>query len=269
MAKDRIYARQRDQVEGFQFDDSVAEVFDDMIARSVPGYGAMLAMTRVLARRLARPQTRVYDLGCSLGAAVLLIRPHLPASVEIVAVDNSAPMLQRFRQRLEQQERELLAESPASPDPEHDAGHQSQAPARRLPSVDVRLEDIRQTEISRASLVIMNLTLQFLPLEERSAIIRRIHDGLLPGGGLLLSEKVRFDDPDVQSWMTELHHDFKRLQGYSDLEIAQKRQALENTLLPETIAAHQQRLLDAGFAVAPVWFQCFNFVSLLAIKEPE
>ncbi|RMF43138.1 MAG: carboxy-S-adenosyl-L-methionine synthase CmoA, partial [Planctomycetota bacterium] len=145
------------------------------------------------------------------------------------------------------------------------AAHGSPHP---LAPIDVRLEDVRHTEITNASLVIMNLTLQFIPLEDRGDLIQRIHEGLLPGGALLLSEKVRFDDPATQYWMTELHHDFKRAQGYSDLEIAQKRQALENTLLPETVAAHQQRLINAGFAIAPVWFQCFNFVSLLAIKNP-
>ena len=121
-------------------------------------------------------------------------------------------------------------------------------------------------QVENASLVVLNLTLQFLPPAERSAIIGSIAQGTLPGGALLLSEKICFDDPGQQTLMTELHHDFKRAHGYSDLEIAQKRSAIENRLIPETLETHVQRLREAGYSTVTPWFQCFNFASILAVR---
>ncbi len=249
MAEDQIYARPINDVQPFEFNDQVAEVFEDMIARSVPGYAAMLSMTRVMAQRLVDPGTKVFDLGTSLGTAVRLIRPCIPATASIIAVDSSPSMIRRLNEKLRSDSAETS--SPSVPN---------------LASVEVRCEDVRQTEIADASLVILNLTLQFIPVADRLPLLRRIHSGLRAGGALLLSEKVRFESADVQHWLTELHHDFKRAHGYSDLEIAQKRTALENTLIPETIETHRQRLHQAGFATSALWFQCFNFISLLAIK---
>ena len=108
--------------------------------------------------------------------------------------------------------------------------------------------------------------MQFIPPEERLTLITRIHEGLKPGGVLILSEKIAFDDPVMQDFHIEAHHDFKRANGYSDLEISQKRTALERVMIPETLSCHQRRLQDAGFSFSEAWFQCFNFVSMAAIK---
>jgi tRNA (cmo5U34)-methyltransferase len=120
--------------------------------------------------------------------------------------------------------------------------------------------------MNNASFVVLNLTLQFLPPEERTDVIQNIFHGLRPGGALLLSEKLCFDDPNQQRLLTELHHDFKRAHGYSELEIAQKRSAIENRLVPETLETHVDRLKTAGFTSVVPWFQCFNFVSILAVR---
>ena len=117
-----------------------------------------------------------------------------------------------------------------------------------------------------ASVVVFNFTLQFIPPAQRDALLARIGSAMRPGGVLVLSEKIRFEDEHLQALNTDLHHAFKRANGYSDLEISQKRSALENVLVPETIATHQQRLRNAGFTSVDVWFQCFNFASLVAIK---
>jgi len=108
--------------------------------------------------------------------------------------------------------------------------------------------------------------LQFIPLEDRIGLLQKIYQGLLPGGILILSEKLKFDDERQQELQTQMHHAFKKAQGYSDLEISQKRTALENVLIPETFARHQSRLLQAGFSSAEVWFQYFNFASIIALK---
>ena len=132
--------------------------------------------------------------------------------------------------------------------------------------IELRQADVRDIVVENASFVCLNLTLQFLPPEERTTVIQTIFNGLNVGGALLLSEKICFEDPGQQNLMTELHHQFKRAHGYSDLEIAQKRTAIENRLIPETLQQHTDRLTSAGFETVSVWFQCFTFASLLAVK---
>ena len=128
------------------------------------------------------------------------------------------------------------------------------------------LEDLRETKIDNASIVILNFTLQFVPDEERRKILARVCEGLNHGGILLLAEKVKFEDASEQTLMTELHHDFKKQHGYSDLEISQKRAALENVLIPNTEEQHRQRMRDAGFSVVEQCMRCLNFSTFLGIK---
>lgn len=242
MSKDTIYSLARERVGQFSFDQSVVDVFPDMIARSVPGYASILSMIEQLTARFAISSTQLYDLGCSLGAATRLMRVQAPADCLLHAIDNAPAMIQRLRQLLDA-----------------DAN---------VAGCQVRLvqSDVRDIEFSEASFVVLNLTLQFVPLSERPTLLQKIYDGLLPGGALLLSEKICFDDPLQQALLTELHHDFKRAHGYSDLEISQKRTAIENYLIPETIQVHCDRLRDVGFRQVVPWFQCFNFASILAVK---
>lgn len=241
MAQDQIYSRPLTQVGQFEFDDSVADVFPDMIARSVPGYGSMLAMVEQITKTHAVPGSSLYDLGCSLGASTERMRRHAPASCRLHAIDSSAAMIVRLKR--------LLQESTE-------------------PACETMVEeaDIRDITVADASVVVLNLTLQFLPPEERTPLLTEVAAGMRPDGVLLLSEKVCFDDPEEQRLMTELHLDFKRAHGYSELEIAQKRTALEETLVPESQATHLRRLKDSGFRQATVWFQCFNFASFIAIR---
>lgn len=239
-ARDALFAEPLAAALPFRFDDGVAAVFEDMIGRSVPGYALTLQALAVAARRFARPGTHCYDLGCSLAASTLAMRHHVPAGTRLVGIDNSPAMLARAR--------ELVARD-AAPAP-----------------VELVCADIRAVALQPSSLVAMNFTLQFLPPADRAELLRHIATALCPGGALVLSEKLRFEDPAEDSLLIELHHEFKALQGYSTLEIAQKRSALENVLVPETLTAHRERLLSAGFTQVVVWLQCLNFVSLLAIR---
>ena len=132
--------------------------------------------------------------------------------------------------------------------------------------VQVIEADIRQVEISNASLVVLNFTLQFLDPAERQLLLNKIYQGLQPGGALVLSEKFSFDDQAMGELLFNMHHDFKRANGYSELEISQKRSMLENVMLTDSVATHKSRLAKAGFGHAEQWFQCFNFGSLVAIK---
>lgn len=238
-ASDRLFAQPLAEIAGFRFDHRVAEVFPDMIRRSVPGYETIIAMTATIAERYAQPGTRCYDLGCSLGASTLALRQGIGArDCTIVATDNAPAMIERCRAV-------LAADIGSAP-------------------VELRTADIRELDIADASVVVLNFTLQFIAPAERAALIRRIREGLVPGGVLVLSEKIAFADAALDALMVDLHHAFKRANGYSELEVAQKRAALEAVLIPETLDVHRARLREAGFAAIDVWFQCFNFASLLA-----
>lgn len=239
---DAIYAAPLQEMIDFQFDERVVAVFPDMIQRSVPGYGMIISNIGILAAKYAQAGSHCYDLGCSLGAATLAMRQRINRpECDIIAVDNSPAMIERAR--------ELLARDLA-------------------PTVAVTMicADLQEVSIENASVVVLNFTLQFIPPAGRLALIRRIHAGLRPGGILILSEKIAFGDPQRQQFHEELHHDFKRANGYSDLEISQKRSALEKVMIPETLACHYERLQAAGFSASDLWFQCFNFASLVAIK---
>ena len=239
--KDAIYSQALDKIADFAFDDNVAAVFPDMIQRSVPGYSTIIAMTGVLAERYAQDGSRCYDLGCSLGASTLSISQHIEGKqCRIIGVDNSEAMLKRCR--------DLVDASPYSP------------------TIDLVCSDINDVCFEDASVVVLNFTLQFIPVEQRAELLKRIADGMRKGGILILSEKILFEDQHLQELNTDLHHAFKKGNGYSDMEISQKRSSIENVLIPETIQCHEDRLRDAGFQNIDVWFQCFNFASLVAIK---
>ncbi len=238
--RDQIYAGSEEQVRPFEFSEKVVRVFPDMIERSVPGYRQLLELTPLIAREAVVENTRVYDLGCSLGAATLAARRAIQApGVSIIAVDQSPQMVARCK--------EIVAEDNST-----------------VP-VQVIKGDVCEVAIEDASLVLMYFTLQFIAPEQRAALMRRVAAGLVPGGVLLLAEKLAFDE-SAQAWLDRHHHAFKRAQGYSDLEIARKRQALENVLIADSRQTHHQRLLDAGFEQVIDWFQCLNFCCFAAVK---
>lgn len=241
MTKDIIYSVPQQQVGDFQFDQNVVEVFPDMIQRSVPGYSTIVDNIGQLTAKFCKEKSKVYDLGCSLGAAALSARRYVKMSdVEIIAVDNSPAMVERCKLHL--------------------SAFKSDVPVRVLQ------QDIQDTKIENASVVIMNFTLQFIPPEQRLAMLTKIYEGLLPGGILILSEKVSVNHTLGDETLIDLHHEFKRRNGYSELEISQKRSALENVMKLESLTSHLNRLKEIGFNEALTWFQCFNFTSMLAIK---
>jgi tRNA (cmo5U34)-methyltransferase len=244
MTDDKIY-RTEDGSRPFRFNDSVARVFPDMLRRSVPGYEASIEAIGALAARYVRAGTNCYDLGCSLGAATLAMRQGIDEpACRIVAVDSAAAMIARCRDIIDEDDRQN--------------GRETQ--------VDLVENDIRNIEINNASMVVLNYTLQFIPTDDRDQLLARIHNGMNPGGLLVLSEKVADEDPDMEELLVELHHEHKRRNHYSALEVARKRAALENVLIPETVAKHRERLKHAGFARTAVWLRYFNFVSIIAIR---
>ena len=242
--KDSLFSAPIANLGDWKFDEKVAEVFPDMIQRSVPGYSNIITMIGMLAGRFVTPNSQVYDLGCALGAATLSVRRNISVeNCKIISVDNSPAMVERCRRHIDA----YKAETP----------------------VDVIEGDIRDIHIENASMVILNFTLQFLNPDDREKLLTKIYQGLLPGGILVLSEKFNFEDQQIGELLFNMHHDFKRANGYSELEISQKRSMLENVMLTDSVEAHKTRLKRVGFTHCEVWFQCFNFGSLLALKEGQ
>lgn len=240
--KDTIYSTPMDPVPPFTFDDRVARVFPDMIKRSVPGYADIIDMIGLFARHYVQPESSCYDLGASLGAATLSMRRNINVEgVTIYAVDNSADMLERCRENIQ--------------------WDQSRT------DVELVLGDVEDIPMGNASMIVLNFTLQFIPAGRRQRIIQRIFDALRPGGVCILSEKLVFPDRDgQQKVLTDMHLDFKRMQGYSDLEISQKRQSLENVLVSNSSDEILNMFDKAGFSRSFQWFQYLSFASFFAAK---
>ncbi|MCK5844026.1 MAG: carboxy-S-adenosyl-L-methionine synthase CmoA [Victivallales bacterium] len=237
---DDIYAENVPETSNFEFNEAVAEVFPDMISRSVPGYLQTLDIVEVAAAKFAVTDTVCYDLGCSLGGASFRIASAVGASgCEIIAVDNSPAMIERLEKRL----KEFLRSGRIRP----------------------VLADIADINFNTTSFAVMAYTLQFVPLERRSGLLARLRRAMLPGSALVLSEKIAFDSESESRLMNALHLEFKRRNGYSDMEIARKRSALENVLVPETLEKHFERLRSAGFGEVFTVSRHMNFATLIAL----
>ena len=238
---DLIYSQAHKQVKNFTFDAQVVEVFPDMISRSVPGYNTIIDTIGRLSQQFVKKDSNIYDLGCSLGAATLAMRKGITAeNCQIIGVDNSSDMVKRCKMHVDAFKGNTL-----------------------VTIVEGNIQDI---EIENASMVVLNFTLQFIEKSQRQALLSKIAKGLNPGGLLVLSEKISANDQDIDQVLIDLHHSFKRDNGYSELEVAQKRSALEKVMLTDSVEVHKQRLSQAGFKHTSLWFQCFNFTSFIAIK---
>lgn len=240
--RDTVYQNPLAELTDFSFDQQVVGVFEDMINRSVPGYASIVHNLSHIAKRFVQDNSNCYDLGCSLGASTLAMRKGAEDKqhVNIISIDTSQDMLDRAATYIEK-------DTSTTPVSFHEA-------------------DIRNMDIENASMVVLNFTLQFLPVDDRSQLIEKIYTGMTAGACLVLSEKVRFSDELIQETVTDIHHQFKREQGYSELEIAQKRDAIENIMKLETREQHIDRLKKTGFKHISQWYQNTAFCSFLAVK---
>lgn len=245
-AKDNIYSNKHSRMGDFKFDAQVTTVFDDMISRSVPGYREIVSFVGTITKQFQQPNQNYYDLGCSLGAGMLAMASAITEQgATIIGVDNSAPMIAQAEQHLAQLDHDL---------------------ATVTSQYNLRCENIEQTEIDNAAIVLMNFTLQFIEQDKRTDLLHRIYQGMNNGAVVMLSEKVHIENTKAHILLTDLHHQFKADQGYSELEISRKRDAIENVLIPELLDTHIERLHEAGFSLVIPWFQNFQFFSLLAVK---
>jgi tRNA (cmo5U34)-methyltransferase len=237
--RDQLFQKKPDLID-FTFDKNVVNVFDDMVKRSVPGYRSMIEMVGLMVRKYGQDNSHYYDLGASTGATAIALGVNNPRKDNrIIAVDNSIEMTKRCAKNM----------------------------LGKVENFEVVCADIENIAIQNASIVVLNLTLQFIKPEQRQALIDGIYQGLNKGGVLIVSEKIHFNDAKKQAEITKLHLDFKRANGYSELEIANKRQAIENVLITDSKETHFKRFKNAGFGQSLCHFQCLNFASFLAVKS--
>ena len=238
---DRVFGTELERISDFAFDETVAQVFDNMVSRSVPMYGEIQRMLAELARSFVTEGSNVYDLGCSTGTTLALLSQSLRVNARLCGVDYSAEMLQQCREKLEALR---LADRIELLQADLDAG--------------VRIEN--------ASVVMLVLTLMFVRPLNREKLMRRIHAGMNENGCLLVVEKVLGDGSLFNRLFIQHYYAFKRRMGYSELEIAQKREALENVLIPYRLQENRDLLLGAGFREVEIFFKWYNFAGLIAVK---
>jgi tRNA (cmo5U34)-methyltransferase len=212
-----------------------------MLTRSVPMYQECQSLAVHWCAQFAQTNTSVYDLGCSTGTLLLKLAQSIDKNkkINLFGVDNSQAMLEKSRKNLEE-----------SPIP--------------CTLIEANLND--DLHIQNASVVVMNYTLQFVLPEHRAQLLKNIHGGLLPGGSLVIIEKIKSVVPDLDRTFIEFHHEFKRDQGYSDLEISRKREALENVLIPWTVEENQALIKQAGFSTIDLFFKWNNFAGFIALS---
>ncbi len=240
-SEDKLFAQQFSSVKAFAFDEEVAHVFSDMIKRSVPGYETILKSIAMFCMQYAQKNSVIVDLGCSLGAvAITAAQATADKNCQVVAIDSSPSMLHRCQK--------IIAEK------------------KLQKKIQTKEEDIANSDLTNASVVVSNFTLQFLPKKQRLAMVTKIFQSLNPGGIFILSEKFKSPD-EKDEFLIKHYHAYKKINGYSNQEIQRKRQALKDVLVPDSIADIENRFIQAGFRRHYKWFHCFNFASFIAFKE--
>jgi tRNA (cmo5U34)-methyltransferase len=232
--RDDVYSKSQSKIVDFAFTAEVASVFPDMIRRSVMGYETMVPVTGLAAARHLGTNGHAYDLGCSLGATTLaILSQNASPDIRVTGVDTSSAMI---------------------------AGAQAAIKDERANFIQ---QDLRLTDVNHADVVVLNLVLQFIDPPERIGVLKTLHNQMHPEGLLIVSEKVRHADAQLHEYYDTTHMAWKKANGYSDLEVSQKRTALENVMKIDTEEDHIERFNEAGFSHCVQWYRCMNWASFL------
>lgn len=245
MKQDDIFSETTSRTSDFEFNDEVVEVFNDMIARSVPYYREQQCMIQEMARELVIPHTNVYDLGCSTATTLINLCEVIDEPANFIGYDSSRPMLERSRRRIREKGFEERIEL-------HEGDFNG---------------DLSKLPLKNASLISMCWTMQFVRPLQRERVVKWIYDGLVDGGALVLTEKVLTRNSRINRFFIDLYYDFKQRNGYSETEILRKREALENVLVPYTLKKKIELFRRNGFDTCETFFQWFNFVGFLCVKK--
>ena len=241
MKTDQVFKAPMERSTDFKFDAQVADVFNDMVGRSVPFYLEMQRMMSEIIPDYVRPNTSIYDLGCSTGTTLLSLDKRLDQSVRFVGVDSSAEMIENSRNNFKNIE-------------------------LTRPYELITADLYKPFEIKNASVVILCLTLQFIRPLYRQKMLESIYLQMNDGASLILVEKILAEDTDLNRQFIKYYYDLKRRNNYDEMEISQKREALENVLIPYKLSENLQMLAEAGFSKTEVFFKWYNFAGITAIK---
>ena len=242
MSKDEVFRGEIEKASDFKFGENVAKVFDDMLNRSVPFYGEVQRMMAELAANHAVEGSFVYDLGCSTGTTMIGMDTLVPKEIKFIGIDDSQEMLDKCKSKL----MEMGFSRP----------------------YELRCADLgKGSKIENASVVVLCLTLQFVRPIYREQLLKSILEGLNPGGVLILVEKVLAEESNFNRDFIDYYYNYKRRNQYSELEISQKREALENVLVPYKLSENISLLRDNGFAHCEVFFKWYNFAGIIATKK--
>jgi tRNA (cmo5U34)-methyltransferase len=242
MGKDEVFRDEIEKASDFKFGAHVASVFDDMVNRSVPFYDEIQRMMAELAANHAEEGADVYDLGCSTGTTMIGMDTRVKPNIRFIGVDDSQEMLDKCKSK--------LMEVGFSRD------------------YELRCSDLNEgIRISNASVVVLCLTLQFVRPIHRERLLKNILAGLNKGGVLIVVEKILAEDSLFNRDFIDYYYDYKRRNNYSDMEISQKREALENVLIPYKLSENITLLRDCGFAHCEVFFKWYNFAGLIATRK--
>ncbi|HEX8425287.1 carboxy-S-adenosyl-L-methionine synthase CmoA [Hymenobacter sp.] len=239
---DEVFKEEIKQASDFKFSAKVAGVFDDMVNRSVPYYGEIQRMISELAADHAQEGTNVYDLGCSTGTTMIGMDTSVPSDIKFIGIDDAAEMLEKCDTKLKE--------------------------AGLVRPYELQVTDLHQgVNIQNASVVVLCLTLQFIRPIHREKLLKSIIEGMVPNGVLILVEKILTEDSIFNRDYIKYYYNYKRRNHYSEMEISQKREALENVLIPYKLSENIHMLREAGFASCEVFFKWYNFSGLVAIKK--
>jgi len=235
--KDRVFKKELDKQ--FEFDESVASVFDDMLSRSVPFYKQVQELIIDYILLNAQNGQSIMDLGCSTAKFLLELNAKLEVNLKLNGIDNSEPMLAQAKKKCH---------------------------AYGVDNINLIYGDMMDIELEKQDFFISNYTLQFIRPILRPKVVEKIYNSLNSGGKFIFSEKVVFEDKKLDKQIIELYYNYKKEQGYSEYEIAKKREALENVLIPFTIKENIAMCKEAGFKEVHTLFQWGNFVTFVGLK---
>ncbi|TXF77731.1 carboxy-S-adenosyl-L-methionine synthase CmoA [Chryseobacterium sp.] len=238
---DEVFREKLSHLNDFEFNDKVAGVFDDMVSRSVPYYDEMQRMTSELVKDFAKKDSLVYDLGCSTGTTMILMDKTVDPEIKFVGIDDSEEMIIKCREKLDR--------------------------FKLHREIDLKVADLtEEVPVENASVVMMVLVLQFIRPIHRLEIVRKIYEGMNKGGVFILIEKILTEEKSFNRSFIDYYYEFKRRNNYSELEISQKREALENVLIPYKLSENLNMLKEAGFEETEVFFKWYNFTGIIAKK---
>ena len=246
MKKDKLFLQSDIPAGNFEFNAEVAEVFDDMLERSVPFYREQQTMIRSIVKHMWIPETKVYDLGCSTATTLIGLCRELPTSAHLIGYDNSSAMLEQAMRNIE-------------------ANHFQRRIAVQHAELNDRLSDF---SLRNAGVVTMCWTLMFIRPLQRDKVIRRIYDSLVDGGVLIVTEKILTNSGNMNRFFIDLYYEFKKQGGYSETEISRKRESLENVLIPYRVEENLDLFRHNGFDIVETFFQWFNFAGFICVKKP-